>query len=54
MLRARYVMRPGFTMVVLPDSEVVFEAHDGEMLVFACQEQAGTDRKPSAYPVGHA
>ena len=51
----KYVMRPGFTMLVLPDTVVTFEAHDGEMLVFACSEQAGADRcMPSAgaaYPV---
>ena len=41
----KYVMRPGFTMLVLPNTTVAFEAQEGELLVFACSEQAGADRK---------
>ena len=39
----RFVLRPGFTMLVLPDTRVTFEAQS-DMLLFICQEQAGTDR----------
>ena len=39
----RYVLRPGATALVLPDTEIEISAKS-DLVVFCCQEQAGRDR----------
>lgn len=42
--RHRYTMRAGFTMLVLPDTTISFDAIS-DLLVFCCQEQVSTGER---------